>query len=268
MELKKTILCCAVGTALGVVGSSALAAQLAVQSWTLQDFDGDGLQSDFNFVDPPTGSSGNIFGTLGETGCGNTSNADGTTCDPIGFGSTTQQAVDAFTTGFNFGGGGDFQPQILDNYTGNPTGSMAATIETTDATGQALQFSALDFAGLYQGVNTFLLPPDHLANCTGEADGALGGTCGTTGVADTNPQLSNPLGYNVQIDGTVGGALDYGVVVDYAGTIAGSGTTFDGNEAHWRLEGVMTVVPVPAAVWLFGSGLLGLVGVARRRRAK
>ena len=26
------------------------------------------------------------------------------------------------------------------------------------------------------------------------------------------------------------------------------------------------VVPVPAAVWLFGSGLLGLVGVARRRR--
>ena len=27
------------------------------------------------------------------------------------------------------------------------------------------------------------------------------------------------------------------------------------------------VVPVPAAVWLFGSGLLGLVGVARRRRS-
>jgi len=28
-----------------------------------------------------------------------------------------------------------------------------------------------------------------------------------------------------------------------------------------------TAVPVPAAVWLFGSGLLGLVGVARRRSA-
>jgi len=27
------------------------------------------------------------------------------------------------------------------------------------------------------------------------------------------------------------------------------------------------VVPVPAAVWLFGSGLLGLVGIARRRRS-
>ncbi len=28
----------------------------------------------------------------------------------------------------------------------------------------------------------------------------------------------------------------------------------------------VSAVPVPAAVWLFGSGLLGLVGVARRRR--
>jgi hypothetical protein len=27
----------------------------------------------------------------------------------------------------------------------------------------------------------------------------------------------------------------------------------------------ITVIPVPAAVWLFGSGLLGLVGVARRK---
>jgi hypothetical protein len=28
------------------------------------------------------------------------------------------------------------------------------------------------------------------------------------------------------------------------------------------------VVPVPAAVWLFGSGLLGLIGFAKRSRAQ
>jgi len=28
-----------------------------------------------------------------------------------------------------------------------------------------------------------------------------------------------------------------------------------------------TVVPVPAAIWLFGSGLIGLVGIARRKKA-
>ncbi|RRQ21596.1 VPLPA-CTERM sorting domain-containing protein [Thiohalobacter thiocyanaticus] len=31
-------------------------------------------------------------------------------------------------------------------------------------------------------------------------------------------------------------------------------------------EASLSAVPVPAAVWLFGSGLAGLVGIARRRR--
>ena len=45
-----------------------------------------------------------------------------------------------------------------------------------------------------------------------------------------------------------------------------------GNEAAAGVDAGMalvtansTVVPVPAAVWLFGSGLLGLVGIARRK---
>ena len=33
------------------------------------------------------------------------------------------------------------------------------------------------------------------------------------------------------------------------------------------ISGEVSMVPVPAAVWLFGSGLLGLVGVARRKKA-
>ncbi len=40
-----------------------------------------------------------------------------------------------------------------------------------------------------------------------------------------------------------------------------------GSFAIINLEVAHTVVPVPAAVWLFGSGLLGLISVARRQRA-
>lgn len=35
---------------------------------------------------------------------------------------------------------------------------------------------------------------------------------------------------------------------------------------HLHLEGTVSHVPIPAAAWLFGSGLLGLVGMARRKR--
>lgn len=41
---------------------------------------------------------------------------------------------------------------------------------------------------------------------------------------------------------------------------------FAGQRADWHIEGIATVVPIPAAVWLLGSGLIGLVGVARRRK--
>ena len=42
---------------------------------------------------------------------------------------------------------------------------------------------------------------------------------------------------------------------------------FEYIEGFIDASGGADAVPVPAAVWLFGSGLLGLIGVARRRKA-
>jgi hypothetical protein len=43
---------------------------------------------------------------------------------------------------------------------------------------------------------------------------------------------------------------------------------FCGNLATWVATSNVSAVPVPAAVWLFGSGLIGLVGFARREKQK
>lgn len=57
-----------------------------------------------------------------------------------------------------------------------------------------------------------------------------------------------------------------------SGVLSGNG--FEATNATWSFSAenltsysmsVTTVVPVPAAVWLFGSGLLGLVAVSRRK---
>ena len=45
-----------------------------------------------------------------------------------------------------------------------------------------------------------------------------------------------------------------------------AGGPFEFFNAGFNANLNFTPVPVPAAVWLFGSGLMGLVGVARRRK--
>jgi hypothetical protein len=55
--------------------------------------------------------------------------------------------------------------------------------------------------------------------------------------------------------------------LDYRATVpVGDPSGFGGVKYALHLEGTVSVIPVPAAVWLFGSGLLGLVGVARRKK--
>lgn len=51
-------------------------------------------------------------------------------------------------------------------------------------------------------------------------------------------------------------------------TLGLTGTIFTGPvDYSIQLVGKASVVPVPPSIWLFGSGLLGLIGVARRKKS-
>ncbi len=46
-----------------------------------------------------------------------------------------------------------------------------------------------------------------------------------------------------------------------------AGSATDNQPLMWANFTEVSEIPVPAAVWLFGSGLVGLVGMARRKKA-
>lgn len=72
--------------------------------------------------------------------------------------------------------------------------------------------------------------------------------------------MSENLGFaNFWADLANGGRIEGGFML--TGDIA---STFGGDTLIAKAG---PVVPVPAAVWLFGSGLIGLIGIARRKKS-
>ncbi len=254
---KKLLIASAVTSVLGFASTNVSAG--AISSITLGDIDGDGAVSGFRFTTTfntnfPSGVPGTFPNDLTFGGAGDDCGAGAGSCGDLVFGPGTV-GTNVFTSGFNFGGGGDFSPVI----------NGGGTAGTVDASG--LNLTALDFGGIYNGTN-FLLAPEDLEDATGNAadagqpifaaDGAFTGASsnGTAYYEDTF--IDNG-------DGT------FGFIIRWTSVIS-QGSSFDGQIARWRLEGTATMasapaVPVPAAVWLFGSGLLGLVGVARRKKS-
>jgi hypothetical protein len=108
----------------------------------------------------------------------------------------------------------------------------------------------------------------------------------TAGVATTTPTFTGfPSGvtsgtYDRTFDLTLASSFNAAFVTANGGTLAGAEavlangladghaylnihtTQFTGGE----IRGFLTAVPLPAAAWLFSSGLLGLVGVARHKK--
>ncbi len=174
----------------------------------------------------------------------------------------------------------DFEGIVLDNEVSPPADSI--TINDIVFTTDPLQASARIFGKDVGGTDSALFVANNGNNIiidlslTGSAITATGGIFGDyNGPSGQQVQFNiyNPLG--VQIDTQL---------VDYGDMRLGGEKTFfgwiaDGADEIGKIELVGdirfsalddfqygTVVPVPAAVWLFGSGLIGLIGFARRKQ--
>lgn len=73
----------------------------------------------------------------------------------------------------------------------------------------------------------------------------------------------NMLDLNTLIDPDSGWVLNYANDINDLGQIVGEGT-INGQSRAFLMN--VSSVPVPATAWLFGSAVLGLTGVARRRK--
>jgi len=150
----------------------------------------------------------------------------------------------------------------------------------SNSDGQMIQNSAKDWAAslVVNGVTGWRLPttlePD--ASCTGDdpafncTGSEMGHLFNVEGVSFDTPGLFSNIQNNSYWSATEysspSGALTGGWAFSFNN--GGQNVQPDDNNLYaWAVyDGDVSAVPVPATVWLFGSGLVGLIGFARRKR--
>jgi len=148
------------------------------------------------------------------------------------------------------------------NFSNNGTTDNATATTTTDGTDGGYR----DGAGnpVSEMGHMFYVTLGNLGACIPN-----GGGSSTSCNTQTGFGLSNTADFlNVQGDYWSGSELNSGIAWKF---FFGNGSqgNFGKNTAlfAWAVRsGDVSAVPVPAAVWLFGSGLMGLLGLARRKR--
>jgi len=151
------------------------------------------------------------------------------------------------------------------------TAGAHPSVQVTSASTPSTAYSALNGIIInIQGETTDWADDTNVAN-----SGVATDTTGTTTWSvQKGPLAGGQLVTNQQFGASVGTALDFYemdgntsthklATTQYANS-TGAGFWFlsTSGDLTWN---VPSAVPIPAAVWLFGSGLLGLIGIGRRR---
>ncbi len=130
------------------------------------------------------------------------------------------------------------------------------------------QFWSWDFAaGTVNMVNTATFYASvwtaHSVTFSDRGDGTYGGTPGTANMlVDWSINLNIPVEAVWDVTDNGNGSLTVAALYSH---VMASSPAFPGFVTSFTGSLQSTAVPVPAAVWCFGSGLLGLIGVARRK---
>jgi hypothetical protein len=293
MNMKKTLLSAAVVSALGV--STSANADLIAGSWSgvftmigaagtftaNGDAGGNGTGGNRTFI-----SGGLTFDTATGAGTGSVvpfsffgsgvAVATTITFQAIGDGFGGPGALVLGNMGFNWNSTNGIPVSIVLDATGffgNVAGGLSVSQTITGGTFGALGASDNTDTLIGAGGTTYPMGPTLMATTTWNTTGRKDAGPGIPALGD-NPSGTLPLVTDTVVDVT-NGDVGIGGSPMPAGPFPAFNANFDIMSAHITScvdTGTGTdacqvaAVPVPAAVWLFGSGLLGLVGIARRKK--
>ncbi|MHB8474372.1 MAG: VPLPA-CTERM sorting domain-containing protein [Gammaproteobacteria bacterium] len=250
--MKKSTIAAAVSLAIGIVGSVGAQAQLVNGSTTLKYINGNagnfptGALAGASWFSMQVGPTTTLY-----TGVQN--GLDGGI--KVGVAQTLPPGVVSHG-GAPYGGTFTTDTGRIDTgwgFFGN-TG-MDFTINPTNVTsGGGNSGSTLDFTGWRVTWNT--IPVINMGGGSQVVTGTKGTTTYNNGTGLATVTCSDASCSNGSTF-----TLDYSAVVPQKDP-----SGFGGVPYALHLTGTVSSVPVPAAAWLFGSGLVGLVGVARRKK--